>query len=200
MPDKTMPLREAAASVLCTGGPKHYEALTVETLARGLASSESKTPAASVNAMIAVDIKRNGAKSEFIRVRPGVFGLRTLHAASATLRLTPDEVLPRPDGSTACEAKRDESEQRVRTPLFPTYSEVRHLLMVWPGRPRKQVTGLHAALGELRGAPQKHHANRESSDSSGLIRAEEALGRQATSSASGRCARPCRGRPPQPPS
>jgi hypothetical protein len=35
----------------------HYEKLTEEILAKGLASSSSKTPAASLNAMIAVDIK-----------------------------------------------------------------------------------------------------------------------------------------------
>ena len=31
---------------------------------------------------------------------------------------------------------------------------VRHLLKIWPGRPRKQVPGLQATLGELRGTPQ----------------------------------------------
>ena len=46
------------------------------------------------------------------------------------------------------------TKQRVRTPLFPTYREVRHLLKVWAGRPRKQVTGLEATLRELRGTPQ----------------------------------------------
>ena len=45
--------------------------------------------------------------------------------------------------------------QRVRTPLFPKYSELRHLLKVWPGRPVKQIRGLEAALRELRGTPQK---------------------------------------------
>jgi restriction system protein len=102
--------------------------------------------------MIAVDIKRNANKSEFVRVRPGVFGLRALHAAGA-----------KTDGPAASESKpddvadgtsKDETEQRVRTPLFPTYREVRHLLNVWPGRPRKQITGLQATLGELRGTPQ----------------------------------------------
>jgi restriction system protein len=52
------------------------------------------------------------------------------------------------------EPGRDETEQRVRIPLFPTYGEVRHLLKVWPGRPRKQITGLRATLGDLRGTPQ----------------------------------------------
>jgi hypothetical protein len=70
-----MTLRQAAIELLRASGPKHYEKLTEEILAKGLASSSSKTPAASLNAMIAVDIKRNGAKSEFVRVRPGVLRL-----------------------------------------------------------------------------------------------------------------------------
>lgn len=40
---------------------------------------------------------------------------------------------------------------RVRVPHFPIYSELRHLLRVWPGRPKKQVTGLRATVLELRG-------------------------------------------------
>ena len=45
-------------------------------------------------------------------------------------------------------------EPRVRTPSFPSYHEVRHLLKIWDGRLRKQVTGLEATLRELRGTPQ----------------------------------------------
>jgi hypothetical protein len=103
--------------------------------------------------MIAVDIKRNGTKSEFMRVRPGVFGLRALHAVAATPDLAPEELTPGEDG-LAAEKSQDETEHRVRTPLFPTYAEVRHLLRIWPGRPRKQVTGLQATLADLRGTPQ----------------------------------------------
>ena len=40
---------------------------------------------------------------------------------------------------------------RVRVPHFPVYSELRHLLRVWRGRPRKQVTGLRATIIVLRG-------------------------------------------------
>ena len=47
------------------------------------------------------------------------------------------------------------TEQRVRIPWFPMYREVRHLLQVWSGRPKKQITGLQATLGKLRGTPQK---------------------------------------------
>lgn len=154
MGDDKKTLREAAIEVLRERGPSHYETLTEEILTRGLATSSSKTPAASVNALIAVDIKSNGPKSKFVRVGPGIFGLRELHAPSAA-----QEGAPAPEvggGQTELDAVIDQGgEHRVRTPLFPTYREVRHLLKVWPGRPRKQVTGLHAALAELRGTPQK---------------------------------------------
>ena len=45
----------------------------------------------------------------------------------------------------------DDANLRVRVPHFPVYSELRHLLRVWPGRPKKQVTGLRATVLELRG-------------------------------------------------
>jgi restriction system protein len=146
-------LRQAAVELLQELGPTHYQELTDQILSRGLATSSSKTPAASLNAMIAVDIKRNGNKSEFVRVRPGVFGLRALHAAGTASDGKPGSASPNAPADDA-EPGKDETEQRVRTPLFPTYREVRHLLKVWPGRPRKQVTGLQATLGELRGTPQ----------------------------------------------
>ena len=147
----TKTLRQAAVDLLREIGPTHYQELTERILSRGLAASSSKTPAASLNAVIAVDIKRNGTKSAFIRVKPGVFGLRELHAAETTSAVGADAV---PDSAEEGSPPKDETEQRVRTPLFPRYREVRHLLQVWPGRPRKQVTGLQATLGELRGTPQ----------------------------------------------
>ena len=48
----------------------------------------------------------------------------------------------------------NETEQRVRIPWFPMYREVRHLLQVWSGRPKKQITGLQTTIGGLRGTPQ----------------------------------------------
>ncbi len=146
-------LREAAVEVLRERGPTHYQELTEEILNRGLATSSSKTPAASLNAVIAVDIKRNGRKSEFVRLQPGVFGLRTLPVAGASSGPVGDSE-PAVPGVDPVEPKRDETEQRVRIPLFPIYREVRNLLRVWPGRSRKQVTGLQAALRDLRGTPQ----------------------------------------------
>lgn len=149
-------LREAAVQVLRASGPLHYSQLIEQILSHGLSSisAEAKTPAATLRAMIAVDIKRNGTKSEFIRVRPGVFGLRALHAGDDSLDLTPEELSPDSDGTCTPEEKQDDLEHRVRTPLFPIYREVRHLLKIWPGRPRKQITGLQTSFAELRGTPQ----------------------------------------------
>ena len=49
------------------------------------------------------------------------------------------------------EAVNDDANLNVRVPHFPIYSELRHLLPVWCGRPRKQVTGLRASVLALRG-------------------------------------------------
>jgi len=150
----TMGLREAALQVLRERGPLHYQELTDTILAMSLATSASQTPAASLNATIAVDIKQKGIKSDFIRVRPGVFGLRGLHQPEAVAIASTPPLADENAGEDAAEA--DDSERRVRIPLFPLYSEVRHLLRIWPGRPRKQVTGLRARINELRGTPQKN--------------------------------------------
>lgn len=40
---------------------------------------------------------------------------------------------------------------RVRVPYFPIYSELRHLLQVWPGQQKSQITGLRAKILKLRG-------------------------------------------------
>lgn len=60
-------------------------------------------------------------------------------------------------GSTApqisAHALPPEASRRVRIPWFPLYHEVRHLLRVWPGRSKAQITGLHSALRRLTGTP-----------------------------------------------
>ena len=130
----------------------HYQDIANAITAAGLVQTDASTPAASLNATIAVDIKRKGKESVFVRVKPGVFGLRGLHEPAAPVTTTP----PSPDGEAeATDAATDDANLRVRIPLFPVYSELRHLLRVWPGYPRKQVTGLRSAINELRGTPQK---------------------------------------------
>ncbi len=55
---------------------------------------------------------------------------------------------------TTSDAPPHEDSRRVRIPLFPVYREVRHLLRVWPGHSRAQITGLHSVLAQLRGTPR----------------------------------------------
>ena len=137
----------------------HYQELADAVVAAGDVQTHGATPAATLNATIAVDIKQKGADSAFVRIRPGVFGLRGLHepateAAPASKPLPTNTVA---EGDTAS----DNTNLRVRVPLFPVYSELRHLLRVWPGYPRKQVTGLQAAINELRGhAPKGRQLDR----------------------------------------
>ena len=142
-----MTLREAAIRVLNERGPLHYQELTQAVLDAGLTESSSATPDASLNAMITVDIKRKGKQSLFVRIKPGVFGLRDKHQDDVLVTVDEDAG-PHPDGD-------DAADQRVRVPFFPVYTALRHLLRVWPGRPRKQITGLQSTLGDLRGTPQK---------------------------------------------
>jgi len=143
---KTQSLRQAALQVLAERGPMHYRELTQTILDGGLATSSSDTPEASLNAMIAVDIKRKGAASRFMRVKPGVSAVRGSETGD-----TPDSGA---EGASPAPPAED-GDQRVRIPLFPSYMELRKVLLVWSGRSRKQITGLRATVNQLRGTPQK---------------------------------------------
>ena len=72
-----MNVLDAAYEVLrAAGEPLHYREITQRMLDRGLWSSAGLTPWNSVNAVIAVDIKRNREQSRFYRAAPGIFGCR----------------------------------------------------------------------------------------------------------------------------
>lgn len=44
--------------------------------------------------------------------------------------------------------------RKVRIPWFPVYREVRHLLKIWPGYLKANVTGLYSAIRQISGTPQ----------------------------------------------
>ena len=67
---------EAAAQILKDRGQSHYKEVTREIQIRGLASLSGKTPWATVSARINSDIKRHGERSDFVRLAPGIFGVR----------------------------------------------------------------------------------------------------------------------------
>lgn len=56
--------------------PLHYTEITERILARGLWHTEGLTPEATINARLAVDIKRKGPRSRFMRTDPGIYALR----------------------------------------------------------------------------------------------------------------------------
>ena len=134
----SLSFKDAAYRVLAEAGePLHYREIARRILEGGLSRSEAKSPATSLNAVLAVEIKRNGAKSPFVRVAPGVFGLRSNVAQTQSADGEPED-----------------ADLRVRIPLFPRYSELRALLPVLDGRPRAEVTGLRSTIAALRGTPQ----------------------------------------------
>ncbi len=56
--------------------PLHYRNITERILAQELWPTEGKTPDATINARLAVDIRKFGVRSRFMRTEPGVFALR----------------------------------------------------------------------------------------------------------------------------
>ena len=85
-----MTVKEAVIHILNTEAkPLHIKVLTELILARRLWHTEGKTPAATVEARIASDIKHQGAFSPFVRVAPRTYGLRKLGAISVSMSKTP---------------------------------------------------------------------------------------------------------------
>ena len=141
MPNTALSFADATVAVLeLEGSPLHYREITQRAIARGLIQTDGKTPEATLNAILAVDIKQKGQDSRFIRFKPGVFGLRLWGLPSIS------------DGLSA--GLETEDNRRVRVPHFPLYSEVRLVLPIWNGRLRSQITGLRSTISSLWGSPQ----------------------------------------------
>lgn len=133
-----MSFADATATILGKAGePLHYKEITRRAVEQELIQTDGKTPEATLNAILAVDIKQRGKNSRFVRIRPGVFALR-------------DWNLPERAGLPETDENR-----RVRIPHFPSYSEVRLVLPIWDGRQRSQITGLRSTISSLWGSPQE---------------------------------------------
>jgi HB1, ASXL, restriction endonuclease HTH domain len=75
--------KEAIKKVLAESNiPLHYTEISEQILSRGYYKTDGATPAATVNAQIAVSIKHDGEKSPFIRVGKGIFALKNSPASS----------------------------------------------------------------------------------------------------------------------
>lgn len=85
--------------------PLHYKEITQRMINRGLWQTHGKTPDATVNAAIAVDIKKNGTHSLFQRTNGGVYvlrewGLPKFHASGESADMENDTHQPTLDVST----------------------------------------------------------------------------------------------------
>ncbi len=65
------------------GKPLHYREITDIAVKKGLIQTEGKTPWATLNAQLSMDIINKGASSRFIRTDPGFYGLKTLNISVA---------------------------------------------------------------------------------------------------------------------
>jgi len=76
-----MTVKKAVIKILNTEAkPLHVRVITDLILSRGLWQTQGKTPAATVEARIASDIKHNGWSSPFVRVAPRIYSLRKFGA------------------------------------------------------------------------------------------------------------------------
>lgn len=72
--------------------PLHYNEITERIISEGLRTNLGATPAATVNAKIAVSIKRKGEQSPYIRISKGTFAMRAgaPGVSVGTPKLTPN--------------------------------------------------------------------------------------------------------------
>lgn len=130
---------DAAHAILREAGkPLHYRDITRLAIEKQMISPAGKTPTATLNAIVSVDIKRKGTRSQFVRVGRGIFGLRGESSSSS------------PTASLEAEGV----DRRVRIPLFPPYSEVRLILPIWDGQRWGQIRKLRSSIENLWGNPQ----------------------------------------------
>jgi hypothetical protein len=85
--------KEIARQVLQEiGKPLHSKEMTKLALKQGLLKTEGKTPAATMNAQILMDIKHKGILSDFKKVGPSTFAINEMKAQLA-MEVKPDNVL-----------------------------------------------------------------------------------------------------------
>jgi hypothetical protein len=75
--DRRMTCLEAVRTVLLEAGtPLHYKEIASRIIRQRLGRIRGRRPDRSVNARLSAEILKNGKGSPFVRVSPGVFGLR----------------------------------------------------------------------------------------------------------------------------
>ncbi len=81
---------DAAQRVLTQAGePLHYREIAKRGIEKGYWKTDGKTPEATVNAQLAIHIKKYGPKARFCRTAPGMYGLTTSAGSHAPGGLPP---------------------------------------------------------------------------------------------------------------
>lgn len=134
---ETMSFLAAAEKVLTDHGePMHYRDIVRKAVADGFLATQGKTPEATLNAQLSVAIRDQGEQSVFVRVDPGIFGLR---------RWLADGVL---------KLENLQSNRRSLVPHYPSYDQVRDVLPIWDGAPDGAITRMRNAMWAHTGTPQ----------------------------------------------
>ncbi len=118
------------------GRPIHYREITQQALEKGWIVTQGSTPEATLYAQIAMQMKRKGDESTFVRTDPGVVGLRKWLK----------------DGTLTAE---DLEGPKVFTAHYMTYDEVWAVLPVWEGEQRSLITGANSLISTLKGDPPR---------------------------------------------
>ena len=132
---------EAAEAVLRQAGtPVRVEEIARRAIAEGWLETSGKTPHATMNACLAVAVKKRGEESRFVRNAPSTFGSREWIATGV---LEP-----------ASEA--DEDDHKVRVPHYPTYAGVAAALPWMEEVQANTITGMQRSIAAQRGSPQEN--------------------------------------------
>ena len=84
------------------GAPLHYNEITKRVLASGSWKTDGKTPHATINAQLSVEIAKRGDTSRFQRAGPGTYALRN-GAVPAPTDLAPQDASPAPGTKSKAE-------------------------------------------------------------------------------------------------
>ena len=134
-----MTFLDAAESVLRgTKEPMHVAAITRKALEGGVLKTDGQTPVASMGAVLAVHVKKQGESSRFVRTAPSTYGLREWLGS----------------GKIAASVADRGDRKAVRVPHFPLYSEVRALIPILSGVAVKTLTGMQTAIHAQSGNPR----------------------------------------------
>ncbi len=128
-------LAAAEKTLADAGEPMHYRDITRTALDGGFLVTQGKTPEATLNAQIAVQLNERGDESTFVRVRPGVYGLRRWLDDGT---LDPDSVM---------------KVFGALIPHYPKNEEVHLVLPAWDGAPGGAISRMLSAMWEHTGTP-----------------------------------------------